>query len=57
MVNNSINISKVNNHPSSKIIKTKKTIDIPMENQLMAWNSHNNMAGSNLWMGSQPLCW
>jgi hypothetical protein len=47
MVNNAINISKTNNHPSYKTTEHKKTRRLTMEILVMIWEGHKNVTGLN----------
>jgi hypothetical protein len=55
MVNNSININKMNNHLSHLLAEQKKTPRyMRLKTQVLAWDRHTNMAGLNRLKGSQP---
>jgi hypothetical protein len=55
MVNNSININKMNNHLSYLLAEQKKTPRyMRLKTQVLAWDRHTNMAGLNRLKGSQP---
>jgi hypothetical protein len=48
MVNNSNNINKMNNHLSPKIIEhITRQQHVTLENQVLAWDRHTNVAGIN----------
>ena len=55
MVNNSININKMNNYLLPQLIEhKKKTWYITLEIHVLAWDRHKTVAGSNQLYGSQP---
>ena len=54
IVNNSANINKTNNHLSTQLVDhKKKTTTYDMENQVLTWDRHKDVAGLNRLMGSQ----
>ena len=53
MVINSTNINKTNNHLSSKITQ-KRRQHVTLKIHILAWDKHNNVAGLNQLIRSQP---
>jgi hypothetical protein len=62
MVDNSMNINKMNNHLSTQLIehKKKKTTtradgQVVLEIQVLTWDRHKNVRRLNWLIGSQPF--